>query len=155
MFSKPFPAFSARLNAWATAVTCQWLMGPCSVMAVDDGDGQPKAGQGVKVERHVDCWHCSWRFLIQAGAGMGTFCLPQRDVTREAWQRNVLPPPGCATGQFAKMSQAIPLGCRCRYLEESGCASVCLNSCKFPTQRFFMEDMGLPLTMTPNYDDFR
>ncbi|KAL6771544.1 hypothetical protein ACKKBG_A26805 [Auxenochlorella protothecoides x Auxenochlorella symbiontica] len=93
MFSKPFPAFSARLNAWATAVTCQWLMGPCSVVAVDDGDGQPKAGQGVKVER-------------------------------------------------------------CRYLEESGCASVCLNSCKFPTQRFFMEDMGLPLTMTPNYDDF-
>ena len=23
---------------------------------------------------------------------------------------------------------------RCRYLEQSGCASVCLNSCKVPTQ---------------------
>ena len=23
---------------------------------------------------------------------------------------------------------------RCRYLEEAGCAQVCLNSCKFPTQ---------------------
>ena len=41
---------------------------------------------------------------------------------------------------------------RCRFLEESGCASVCVNSCKIPTQRFFLEDMGLPLTMTPDYD---
>ncbi|EIE22959.1 hypothetical protein COCSUDRAFT_15824 [Coccomyxa subellipsoidea C-169] len=43
---------------------------------------------------------------------------------------------------------------RCRYLEETGCASVCLNSCKIPTQEFFAKDMGLPLTMTPNYEDF-
>ena len=41
---------------------------------------------------------------------------------------------------------------RCRFLEESGCASVCVNSCKIPTQNFFMEDMGLPLTMTPDYE---
>ena len=39
-------------------------------------------------------------------------------------------------------------------MEETGCASVCLNSCKVPTQDFFEEDMGLPLTMTPNYEDF-
>ena len=44
--------------------------------------------------------------------------------------------------------------CRCRYLEETGCASVCLNSCKVPTQEFFEKDMGLPLTMAPNYEDF-
>ena len=43
---------------------------------------------------------------------------------------------------------------RCRYLEESGCASVCVNTCKVPTQEFFAKDMGLPLEMTPNYDDF-
>jgi len=43
---------------------------------------------------------------------------------------------------------------RCRYLEESGCASVCMNSCKFPTQDFFREDMGLPVTLEPNYEDF-
>jgi hypothetical protein len=43
---------------------------------------------------------------------------------------------------------------RCRFLEESGCASVCVNSCKIPTQNFFMEDMGLPLTMTPDYETF-
>jgi Beta-carotene isomerase D27-like, C-terminal len=41
---------------------------------------------------------------------------------------------------------------RCRFLEESGCASVCVNSCKIPTQKFFLEDMGLPLTMTPDYE---
>lgn len=23
---------------------------------------------------------------------------------------------------------------RCRYLEEAGCASICINSCKVPTQ---------------------
>ena len=41
---------------------------------------------------------------------------------------------------------------RCRFLEESGCASVCVNACKIPTQNFFIEDMGLPLTMTPDYE---
>ena len=41
---------------------------------------------------------------------------------------------------------------RCRFLEESGCASICVNSCKIPTQNFFLEDMGLPLTMTPDYE---
>ena len=43
---------------------------------------------------------------------------------------------------------------RCRYLEESGCVSVCVNSCKIPTQAFFNQHMSLPLTMSPNYDDF-
>ncbi|KAK9832816.1 hypothetical protein WJX81_004138 [Elliptochloris bilobata] len=43
---------------------------------------------------------------------------------------------------------------RCRYLEETKCASVCINSCKLPTQEFFREDMGLSLTMTPDYNDF-
>eukprot|EP00240_Pyramimonas_obovata_P001965 CAMPEP_0118927554 /NCGR_PEP_ID=MMETSP1169-20130426/4994_1 /TAXON_ID=36882 /ORGANISM="Pyramimonas obovata, Strain CCMP722" /LENGTH=441 /DNA_ID=CAMNT_0006869331 /DNA_START=224 /DNA_END=1549 /DNA_ORIENTATION=+ len=43
---------------------------------------------------------------------------------------------------------------RCRVLEESGCASVCLNVCKMPTQAFFTEEVGLPLTMVPNYETF-
>merc|ERR1712238_166188 len=29
---------------------------------------------------------------------------------------------------------------------------ICVNSCKIPTQNFFLEDMGLPLTMTPDYE---
>ena len=31
---------------------------------------------------------------------------------------------------------------RCRYLEEAGCASVCVNTCQVPTQAFFAENMG-------------
>jgi hypothetical protein len=31
---------------------------------------------------------------------------------------------------------------------------MCVNMCKLPTQRFFTEDFGIPLTMTPNFEDF-
>lgn len=41
---------------------------------------------------------------------------------------------------------------RCRFLEESQCASICVNSCKVPTQNFFRHNMGLALTMTPDYE---
>ena len=41
---------------------------------------------------------------------------------------------------------------RCRFLEETQCASICVNSCKIPTQNFFKENMGLALTMTPDYE---
>ena len=95
MFAKPYPAFSLKLNAWVTALTCQWLMGKCEVNAseTDGSEGTELQGYGVKVER-------------------------------------------------------------CRYLEETGCAAICLNCCKVPTQAFFAEDMGLPLEMVPNYEDF-
>lgn len=99
MFAAPFPAFSSRMNAWATYTFGTWLMGECEVNDCKiDGDsltGDDKNGiqQGLLVKR-------------------------------------------------------------CRFLEESGCASVCVNSCKIPTQKFFMEDMGLPLTMTPDYETF-
>lgn len=43
---------------------------------------------------------------------------------------------------------------KCRYLEASGCVGMCVNMCKLPTQRFFTEDFGIPLTLTPNFDDF-
>ncbi|PSC68169.1 beta-carotene isomerase chloroplastic-like [Micractinium conductrix] len=43
---------------------------------------------------------------------------------------------------------------RCRYLAESGCAAMCANLCKYPTQAFFTEQLGMPLTMTPNFDDY-
>lgn len=44
--------------------------------------------------------------------------------------------------------------CRCRYLEQTGCASVCMNSCKVPTQEFFRRHMGMDVALEPNYDDF-
>jgi hypothetical protein len=40
---------------------------------------------------------------------------------------------------------------RCRVLETAGCASVCANVCKAPTQNFF-SSVGLPLTMVPDYE---
>lgn len=42
---------------------------------------------------------------------------------------------------------------RCRYLAESGCTGMCINLCKSPTQAFFTEQLGMPLTMTPNFED--
>lgn len=43
---------------------------------------------------------------------------------------------------------------RCRYLEQASCASICINSCKVPTQEFFATEMGLNVTLEPNYEDF-
>ncbi|EFN57026.1 hypothetical protein CHLNCDRAFT_57404 [Chlorella variabilis] len=42
---------------------------------------------------------------------------------------------------------------KCRYLESSGCVGMCTNMCKLPTQKFFTETFGLPLTMDPNFED--
>ncbi len=42
---------------------------------------------------------------------------------------------------------------KCRYLDESRCVGLCVNLCQKPTQRFFREDFGIPLTMTPNFED--
>lgn len=42
---------------------------------------------------------------------------------------------------------------KCRYLEQSGCVGMCINMCKLPTQDFFTRDFGIPLTMTPNFED--
>lgn len=43
---------------------------------------------------------------------------------------------------------------KCRYLESSTCVGMCVNMCKIPTQQFFTDDFGLPLTMNPNFEDF-
>ncbi|KAK9785096.1 hypothetical protein WJX73_007876 [Symbiochloris irregularis] len=42
---------------------------------------------------------------------------------------------------------------KCRYLEQSGCVGMCVNMCKVPTQQFFTDRVGLPLTMNPNFED--
>ena len=42
---------------------------------------------------------------------------------------------------------------KCRYLADSGCVGMCVNMCKVPTQEFFTEKFGIPLTMTPNFED--
>ncbi len=42
---------------------------------------------------------------------------------------------------------------KCRYLADSGCVGMCVNLCKVPTQKFFTEKFGIPLTMTPDFED--
>ncbi len=42
---------------------------------------------------------------------------------------------------------------KCRYLDESQCVGMCVNMCKLPTQTFFTEKFGIPLTMVPNFED--
>ncbi|KAL2934961.1 Beta-carotene isomerase D27 chloroplastic [Bienertia sinuspersici] len=91
-------------DARVTVITCQWLMGPCSVNSIELRDGS-SCQSGVLVER-------------------------------------------------------------CKYLEESKCVGICVNTCKLPTQvrgknnfqvcinTFFKDHMGIPLLMEPNFSDY-
>jgi hypothetical protein len=40
---------------------------------------------------------------------------------------------------------------KCKFLQESGCKGICLHQCKLPTQQFFQDELGLPLTVIPNF----
>jgi Beta-carotene isomerase D27-like, C-terminal len=93
LFSKPFPAFSARMNAWATFVAGTWLMGECEInnVAID--------GDDTNNEKNTDG---DDTVVVVSGIGQGLLVK------------------------------------RCRFLEESGCASICVNSCKIPTQKYVL-----------------
>lgn len=80
LFARPFPVFSAKLNAWVTWWAAQWLMGPSILVDQDD----PACGDGK-----------AQTLLVQ----------------------------------------------RCRYLEASQCASICVNTCKLPTQVRFAQPL--------------
>ena len=95
LFARPFPEFSAKLNARVTFLCGQWLMGPLSLRDLDGDDPERGAGDGA--------------------------------------------------AQLVRVE-------RCRFLEESACASVCVNACKMPTEALFNRDMGVPVTITPDYD---
>jgi len=41
---------------------------------------------------------------------------------------------------------------RCKVLERSGCAGLCLRMCKLPTERTFAEQWGTVLSMRPNFE---
>lgn len=40
---------------------------------------------------------------------------------------------------------------KCKFLQESGCKGLCLHQCKIPAQEFFREELGLDLTVSPNF----
>ena len=58
-----------------------------------------------------------------------------------------------ASGEKRTQPSAVQIE-KCRYLEESQCVGMCVNMCKLPTQTFFTEKFGIPLTMTPDFEDF-
>ena len=41
---------------------------------------------------------------------------------------------------------------QCRFLEASKCKGMCVGLCLLPTQSYFTEELGLPLTMQPNFE---
>lgn len=51
---------------------------------------------------------------------------------------------------FYTVIEILTNGSSTRYLENSGCVGMCVNMCKIPTQDFFNNEFGLPLTMTPS-----
>ncbi len=55
-------------------------------------------------------------------------------------------------GVVRSQSSAVQIQ-KCRYLEDSQCVGMCVNMCKLPTQTFFTNKFGIPLTMTPNFED--
>ncbi|MDG2991418.1 DUF4033 domain-containing protein [Candidatus Synechococcus calcipolaris G9] len=57
------------------------------------------------------------------------------------------------TGQTHQQNSGVHIQ-KCRYLEQSQCVGLCINLCKVPTQTFFSEELGIPLTLTPNFEDF-
>ncbi|KAL6594604.1 hypothetical protein ACP70R_048342 [Stipagrostis hirtigluma subsp. patula] len=86
------PIANGQLASVMVALSCQWLMGPCSVNSVTLPDGK------------------SW-----------------------------------SSGVFVE---------KCKYLEESKCLGICINTCKLPTQTFFKDHMGVDLYMEPNFEDY-
>ncbi|GKY91068.1 hypothetical protein MPSEU_000079600 [Mayamaea pseudoterrestris] len=41
---------------------------------------------------------------------------------------------------------------KCKFLQESGCKGLCLHQCKLPAQQFFQEELGVALTVSPNFE---
>ncbi|CAN6700138.1 unnamed protein product [Malus baccata var. baccata] len=114
---------AAIMVARVTAITCQWLMGPCTVNSVDLPDGT-SMNSGVS-EFAVLFFHYS---LLRLDNGC-----------RNGWEGSPL------------MQVFVE---KCKYLEESKCVGICLNTCKLPTQAFIKDYMGVPLVMEPNFVDY-
>ncbi|KAK9864268.1 hypothetical protein WJX84_010435 [Apatococcus fuscideae] len=137
VLSANIPGPACKLNAWVTAFTCQWLMGPSQVTDVETDDGNLLKSQGVKIERRgTACWPTVWLEIVPSfGRGLVDSQRVKAASDKQA-------------GATVNSKQGAG------FLESSACASVCINCCKIPTQEFFRTEMGLPLRMTPNYEDY-
>lgn len=92
-------------EARVTALSCKWLMGHCTLNSVDLPNGSSwMSGVGCLLACLLACLSVS------------SFPLP----TSMPWPSNYLP-----VQVFVE---------RCKYLEESKCVGICINTCKLPTQ---------------------
>ncbi|KAH0461747.1 hypothetical protein IEQ34_009322 [Dendrobium chrysotoxum] len=76
----------------------------------------------------VTAWSCQW---LMGASSVNSIDLPDGS--------------SCSSGVFVE---------RCKYLEESKCIGICINTCKLPTQTFFKDCMGIPLYMEPKFSDY-
>ena len=110
-----------------------WLVGPARVidapddLPVDDRD-RPRPTRWIRCSR------------------LRLFCLQTVTAATAARTNKNLPDRRPVTGRASCWSGV-------RVLEEGGCASVCLNVCKVPTQNFF-SDVGLDVELRPDYETF-
>ena len=131
MFIALFPRwFVARHAAAVTPMILPWLVGPARV--IDAPDDLPVDDRDRPPANALDSLLTSASFLSSNGDG--------GDGGEDA------------KGQAPGYRQGVLLE-RCRVLEEGGCASVCLNVCKVPTQNFF-SDVGLDVELRPDYETF-
>ncbi|KAK3120224.1 hypothetical protein QOZ80_9AG0683960 [Eleusine coracana subsp. coracana] len=42
---------------------------------------------------------------------------------------------------------------KCRFLESTNCVGMCTNLCKIPCQKFIRDSFGMPVYMSPNFED--
>ncbi|TVU25079.1 hypothetical protein EJB05_27558, partial [Eragrostis curvula] len=42
---------------------------------------------------------------------------------------------------------------KCRFLESTNCVGMCTNLCKIPSQKFIQDSFGMPVYMSPNFED--
>lgn len=134
LFIALFPRwFVARHAAAVTPMILPWLVGPARV--IDAPDDLPVDDRGRPPANALDSLLASSSSLFSNG-GDGDGGEDAEDAKGQA--------PGYRQGVLLE---------RCRVLEEGGCASVCLNVCKVPTQNFF-SDLGLDVELRPDYETF-
>jgi hypothetical protein len=90
----------------------------------------------TKLVCELNAWFATWMFEWLVGASEVKMVEVPDENGKLRWQKS---------GVYIK---------KCRYLESSNCVGMCINMCKLPTQEFFTQDFGIPLTMIPNFEDY-
>jgi hypothetical protein len=134
----------SRRGSHGDAVLCLARAGPCKVNDVDIDGGKVGKGHGVLVER------C--RYLEEAGCA--SVCINSCKVRS---RRSVRAGEGAHSALFHSFHSFISFNsehCPAQLQPKLTSSRALLFAPQIPTQTFFIKDMGLPLTMSPNYEDY-